>query len=368
MIVVYGYDIAVVGGGPAGLLTALMCASLDARVVVVEQRSGLCNSPGTAPRVAQDSTRRLLISVDPVFDELLTRHSQTVSSVSFYRSNRAIRTLDSGSRVPLPLHCFQSSRFCRALLNAVRRNRSIRSMLRTEVIGISPADGLLRIRGARYDRIKARYIIVADGAASKLRSALSIPFHTKRYHEAFLVSTPVAGNGRNGCEIHIHRNGIALSLPVSDNLVQWFLQIDRRIGVPDRMISSLYAGRIGSETDTIEQEIRYRTGRKDMRDEADGGGLLRVQSARAGSLRTGQAFLVGDAAYRIPGMSGIDFDHLCSDASLIAHSTISGECVDRKRKSLLYDTQRDASRISGWIIGRGWHHVYRTFGLWTAIQ
>ncbi len=306
-----------------------------------------------------DPARKIVIALDPELGDVLTRYSKHISSVSLYRNDCLLRKLDSGASVPTPFYSFDSTRYCRALVHAVLRSRSVESMLRTEVIAISPADGLLRIRGARYDQITAGYVVVADGAASRLRSALSVPFRVKRYHEAFLVSNSFTSSGQSECEIYAHRNGTAVFLPVGDNLAQWFVQIDDRIGIPERKVSARYAKRLGSETDTLDQEVRVRTGRLGKNDTLDSVDLVRVQSARADSMKVGRAFIVGDAAYRIPAMSSVDFDHLCFDISLVVHSITTGECVDEKRQTLLADSLGNGSRISRRVIGKGWQGLYR---------
>ena len=306
-----------------------------------------------------DPARQIVIALDLELNDALTGYARRISSVSFYRNDRLTRKLDFGTKLLTPFYSFESTRYCRALVHAVLRNRSVEPMLRTEVIAISPADGLLRIRGARYDQITARYVIVADGAASRLRSALSVPFRTKRYHEAFLVSSSFATPGESECEIYTHRNGTAILLPVGNDLAQWFVQINDRIGIPEQRMSARYAKRLGSETDTLDQEVRFRTGWFGKEAGLDGADLVRVQSARADSLRVGRAFIVGDAAYRVPAMSTVDFDHLCSDISLVVDSIAGGGCADEKRQTLLTDSFGSASRISRWVIGKGWRGLYR---------
>ncbi len=330
--------------------------------MIVEQANRLGNGGSGASRIVHAPPRQELILLDRELNEALTRYAQEITSVSFYRKSRLIRRFDTGTNGSVPFFSFDNERFCRALSHAVVRNRCVESMLRTEVVAISPANGLLRIRGARYDQISARHIVVADGSASRIRSALSIPFRIKRYHKTFLVSNPFKTPAGTDCEIHIHSNGTVVLLPIGRDLAQWFVEVDQRIGIAERKMSRRHARRLASQTDTVEREIRYRTGRFKDNGDFDGADLVRIQSAHADSLRVGKAFIVGDAAYRVPAMSGIDFDHLFSDILLVSHSINSGECVDEKRQTLLTDSVTRASRISRWVIGKGWRGLFRASG------
>lgn len=184
-------EVAIAGAGPVGLVLAVALARAGVEVAVFEAGADL-------PRESEAST--IHASTLEVLDWLgvaedFVRTGQIVDRVQYRDKQRAVLAelpfslLEGRTRFCFRLHAEQW-RLTPLLLDAVRDAVSFQ----TPVVSAGrEADGAwLEVDdGARRRRVRARWVVAADGAHSSVRSALGVPFHGEQYpFRLFWVKTP----------------------------------------------------------------------------------------------------------------------------------------------------------------------------------
>lgn len=267
-------DLLVVGGGPAGLATALHAHRAGLSVQVWEPRTGTIDKacgeglmPGALAALAE-------LGVDPAGHPLL-----------------GIRYLGSGREATAdfragPGRGVRRTTLHRALADAV------------DSVGIAVEQrraGDLRQddHGVVLDGVRARYVVAADGLHSPLRRTLGLD-------DPRSASTRRHGRARHGLRQHVHvapwsshvevhwgRNAEAYVTPVADDLVGVAVLSSRRGSYADHL--------------TDFPELRARLEGAEPVDSVRGAGPLR-QGARRRT--AGRVLLVGDAAGYVDALTG----------------------------------------------------------------
>lgn len=184
-------EVAVAGAGPVGLVLAAALRNAGVEVAVFEAGSGL-------PRESEAST--IHASTLEVLDWLgvaddFVRTGQLVDRVQYRDERREVLAelpfalLDGRTRFPFRLHAEQW-RLTPLLLDRVRDAVAFRTPV--VAAGHGAEGAWLEVDdGARRRRVRARWVVAADGAHSTVRSALGEPFPGEQYpFRLFWVKTP----------------------------------------------------------------------------------------------------------------------------------------------------------------------------------
>ncbi len=180
------YPVVIVGGGPVGLLTALLLARSGVDCVLLERHAGVLDHPK-----AMSLTARTM----EVFRSLGLESAVQSGSLDMQGRSLAIwaRTLvgEEWGTIPLPrgedgkpvitgIHCPQTVTE-RALLAALEKEERASILFEHEVLSImEQADGAVHLSVRRPAlnvplELTCRFVVAADGAASSIRHTLDIP-------------------------------------------------------------------------------------------------------------------------------------------------------------------------------------------------
>lgn len=195
------YDAVVAGGGLAGGLTALSLARLGLDVAVVEA--------GGAERPARTSDGRsisLSLASMRVLESLgigsiLGESARPITTVHVSESGRfgVLRLTAREMGVPALGHVVPAE----ALLAGIEDGARAAGVKRIAPASVedAPLAGEIReitVAAARRSVLSARLLVVADGAGSKLRTALGIRVRERRYGAAALVTAADASQPQPG--------------------------------------------------------------------------------------------------------------------------------------------------------------------------
>jgi 2-polyprenyl-6-methoxyphenol hydroxylase-like FAD-dependent oxidoreductase len=206
---------------------------------------------------------------------------------------------------PASPQCVPQDHTERVLLDHVRSLEPARVELGTEVAGLEQdGDGarvVLRPAGGGPSRVvHARYVIAADGAHSTLRSELGIAVHgPDRFMEAAtaLFRAPlwdVAGTHRYGIYDIGHREAAGTLLPAGRG-DRWLYGVRWEPG--RRTLAEFTEER-------FTRLIRLATGVADLQPQIERIGGFSFAAQLAERFRSGNAFLIGDAAHRVSPRGG----------------------------------------------------------------
>jgi putative polyketide hydroxylase len=177
------YEVAVIGGGPCGLLTALLLARRGIRCAVFERKIELLDHPRamgisrrTAEILQQLGLREAMRTDNLNTDGTLAIWAESLTGEIYGRV--PLHTDDPAVAPYSGFHCPQTLTE-RVLLDALEREQSASIFFDHEVISLEEADALVRldVHRGRHDqsfRIAARYVVAADGASSAVRRWLGI--------------------------------------------------------------------------------------------------------------------------------------------------------------------------------------------------
>ena len=305
-------SVLVAGGGPAGLTAAGALARLGVDCLVVERRPSL----SALPRATSVSTRSMEILRSWGLEEEVRAGGVDVEWLML-----PVETLaDAGRATPVPIGlptreqslvisptapaCVPQDHLEPVLLAHARANGA-RVELGVEVTGVRPvSDGvratLRDVATGRERHVRARYLIAADGAHSRVRAELGIPA-TGLDGLGEAVSAvfdapiwPLLGEHRYGIYDINHPDARGVLLPAGRN-DRWLYGV---VWSPGEDAAA------AADAEWFTRRIRRAVGAADLPVAIERTGRFRFATQLADRFREGSAFLVGDAAHRVTPRGG----------------------------------------------------------------
>jgi 3-(3-hydroxy-phenyl)propionate hydroxylase len=290
-------EVLVAGAGPTGLLHACELLRRGVRVRVVDR----AEQPAAQPRALSLWPRALDILDDLGIGAEIRRASTRIDTFRYFSGRREIAGFgfrpDLASRIlPQPA----TERLLTRRLHALggRVERGVRLLFLDGV----PERGegvtaMLEHPGGGVERVRARYLVGADGASSTVRRQISTEFAGTTYEMAFaLVDARIEGRALPSDEIHYYQSpaGTLVIVPAPDGVFR-FLSVMPR-GTPGA--GGPAGGAEPEVTVPMMQALVDERGPRGVRiAEPVWRTVFRVHARRAADFRRGPVFIMGDAAH-----------------------------------------------------------------------
>jgi 3-(3-hydroxy-phenyl)propionate hydroxylase len=325
-------DVLVVGGGPVGVATGLLCAHRGLAVTVLERETGVYDLPRAI--VMDHEIQRVLQGVG-LIDELRAITTPLAGAEFLDPAGQRIMGIDLPLDAPWPLGhhpviCYYQPELEAFLRNAARR-AGVELRLGATVRGVGHLDD-----GAWVDvdgeRLEAPWVVAADGASSPIRKALGIAFESLEFDQDWLVVDTELTTDWDGlprvtqqlCDPHRP----ATYVPGHARYRRWEFQVqpddDRNHLVSEAGLWELLGPWMGPDRARIVRAVIYR-----------------FHATVAATMGQGRVLLAGDAAHQMPPFLG---QGLCSGLRDSANLAWKVEAVARgwAGPSLLdtYDLER----------------------------
>jgi 2-polyprenyl-6-methoxyphenol hydroxylase-like FAD-dependent oxidoreductase len=286
-------DVLVVGAGPSGLMAAVCLARLGVAVVVVDGKSG----PTRESRALAVQARTMEIYHQLGLVDRVLRECDTASRIVPGYRTRTFRPVSFAGfgrdLTPYPgIHVLEQSRNERILVDAylglggdLRWRHELRDLHVDDRADLPVEVTLTTPRPGDVVTIRARWCIGADGASSRVRELLGIPFEGSTNPLRFYVADAVgvAGLVEGGMNMRVSRDDFMLAFPMGasgHHRILGTVDDDNREGELEAGVRARLAGEFGVEYDRSTWFSSYR-----------------VHHRLAARFREGPVFLVGDAAH-----------------------------------------------------------------------
>ncbi|MEV7287065.1 FAD-dependent monooxygenase [Streptomyces sp. NPDC093252] len=331
----------VIGAGPAGMSTALVLGRLGTRCLLAERRAEV----GTLPRATGVRVRTMeLFRAWGIHEEIAGRAVpvrdggeftwvSTVAGERFGTTSLA-RLEDPAARraaTPMEVLFCPQDRVEPVLLAELRTSPPVDVRFSSEVTSLrDDGDGVLavvenRVTGA-VTRVRARYVVAADGAASPTRAALGIGLEGHDARAEFVNIDfradlrPYVGD-RPSVLYWVLNSRASGTLAARDGRHRWYFGVLAGGATPADP----------ADPESCLRIVRDAIGVPGLPVEIEGARRWRMDAKVASSWRSGNVFLVGDAAHRFPPTGGFGLNSSIQDGHNLAwklhwvHSGWAGE-------------------------------------------
>ena len=301
-------EVAIVGAGPVGLMTANLLGLAGIHVLVLERNAGLLGLPRA---IAYDAETLRLFSQVGLFDEIAPGLIQDPHVRHLNARNATLMAADfpRGLYGHSSLGTFYQPDFERVLLKGLARFPSIRVAFEHEVTDlVQNAKGvtLSVATPSGATTVEADYVVACDGGASATRERLGVKLVGSTYSERWLVVDAIVKNHAVKqitftCDPRRPR----VELPAVGERVRWeFMQLpgeSEETLKSDATVRALVAEVAGGRWFEIERKAVYA-----------------FHARVADHWRRGRVFLAGDAAHLMPPFAGQGMNGGMKDASNLA--------------------------------------------------
>ena len=322
-------DVLVVGGGPAGLATAISCAQAGLSVTVAEPRTGPIDKACGEGLMPGAVTRLAAMGVHPAGPPF-----------------RGIRYLDSRRRADALFRHGHGLGVRRTTLHAALAARA--AQLDVPVVPVRVTGFTQHSRSVTAAGIEARYLVAADGLHSVIRRACALDPPPARHPRFGLRRHYRMAPWADLVEVHWAPGSEAYVTPVADDLVGVAI-LGGGTGGFDSRLAAFPA-------------LRERLGEAGPASNVQGAGPLRqdVRCRVAGSV-----LLVGDASGYLDALTGEGIGMALAQAAVLADCIAAG-CANDYERAWRWASRK--ARVLTWGLLWSRHQTLLASGIVPAAQ
>jgi 2-octaprenyl-6-methoxyphenol hydroxylase len=336
------YDVAVVGGGPAGLGAAIALAQAGGKTALIARR---------APYADNRTTALLGGSVDLLGElDVWPRCRDNAAALQAMRlvddTGRLIRAPEvrfSAGEIGLDQFGYNiENRLLMAALEGRAAELAALTRFDDEADNVSPAEAEVAIRMGQGKAISARLVAGADGRQSLCREAAGITVTRRALNQAALTFNVSHSRPHRNISTEFHTSQgpcVFVPLPGDRSSIVWVSapkEAERLKALSDDELSEAAE----TQSHSILGRLRVEPGRH----------LFPLAIERPGQFAKARVALVGEAAHVIPPIGAQGLNMGLRDASdladLVREATVSGEDPGSPQVMKRYDSTRRADVMS----------------------
>jgi 3-(3-hydroxy-phenyl)propionate hydroxylase len=295
------YDLAIVGAGPVGAVAANLCGVHGLTAVAFDREADVYDLPRAAGMY--DDVQRILHNAG-VLDAVLPATSEMRGAEFVDASGRRIVGFEipPGLRTPNgypPILNINQPPLERAIRSCLARHPGVELCVAHEVVGFEQRHDHVELEvrdraGGAPRRVRARWLLGCDGAASSVRKACGIAWDSLGYDCEWLVVDFELGRDvalPHLCQQVCDPDRPTTVVPMPGRLRRWEFQLrpgETRAEMEDReRVWALLRPWVSRGDGAIVRAVVYR-----------------FHATIADTFRRGRVFLAGDAAHQTPPFQG----------------------------------------------------------------
>lgn len=302
--------VVIAGGGPAGLVSALVLATAGIQVTVLERNAKSAQDlrASTFHPPTLDMLERFGLAQELLTQGLVARYTQQRDRTAGIIAQFDMQLLENDTRYPYRLQCEQW-KLNDLLIQRLSKFSHVTVLMNAQVESVEQdAQGVSvnALMNARPEQLRADYLIGADGAWSAVRQSLGLAFDGFTYPERFLVVS-------TAFEFADHMPKLSYVNYVSDPQ-EWcvLLRVPTlwRVLFPTRAQESDDEVLNDAAIEARMQALLHRPSRYDTVHRT----LYKVHQRVAAKFRRGRVVLAGDAAHINNPIGGMGMNGAVHDA------------------------------------------------------
>jgi 2-polyprenyl-6-methoxyphenol hydroxylase-like FAD-dependent oxidoreductase len=279
-------DVLVVGAGPVGLFLANECARRSIRCRIVEQNPGQSEHSKALGIMARTLEIFDMAGIVPSFLEVANRVS---SAVMLTHNRRLAQITFAGAESPYPFIAMVPQPTTEALLVQTLQRRGGAVEYETSFVSATQdadgVDAILEHQGQRSS-VRASFVVGCDGAHSRVRHLLNLPFEGAQYHATFMLADVETNEALPGDEMHLcpHEDGPLAIFPMSSTRRRVVATVDRPEGAAPTLpiVRALLERRAPQGIEA--RALNWST-------------YFQIHHRQVARLQVGRMFVAGDAAH-----------------------------------------------------------------------
>jgi 2-octaprenyl-6-methoxyphenol hydroxylase len=306
--------IAIIGGGLIGLCAALVLQHTTRNITLVEATDIRNPEQGgmNARSIALSCSSVQIFRALGLWPQLLSRatpiHNIHVSAQGRWGVTR-MRARDYD--LDALGYVVDNQTLTQCLLQAVDDSAHIKLQLNSEFESIEQQQSVTinYCKNKRLQCLQSKLVLVADGARSKAREALDIPYHSIDYGQSVVISNVRVSDSKPNCAYErFTSQGPLAMLPLGDDIYACVWTLDPDVA---EQVSKYSDAEFAS---ALQDCFGYRLG---VIDEVGARFSIPLQRTRAERLHSGRCVLIGNAANALHPVAGQGFNLALRDIACL---------------------------------------------------